>query len=301
MRFLITGATGFIGKRLVAQIAKRGHESHILARQPALAGRIAGVTRAFAWPSHLAKPPREAFEGVDTVINLAGEPVVKRFTPAHLQAVRDSRIGGTTRLLEEWRGLPSPPQRLVSASAIGYYGDRGSEVLDEASSPGTGFLADLCREWESTALSVEAIGVSVCRVRIGIVLGPGGGALEPMLTPFKMGLGGPLAGGRGWMSWIHLDDLVALLLFAGEKAHGPVYNGTAPNPVTNAGFTRELGRALHRPAVLPVPALALKLALGEGASVVLQSARVLPHAAERDGFRFQFPELPGALAEILNG
>src|ERR1017187_5813660 len=190
---------------------------------------------------------------------------------------------------------------LVCASAIGYYGSRGDEVLTENSGPGTGFLADLCVAWEQEAMKAEALGIRVTRMRIGLVLDSGGGALRPMLAPFRAGLGGPLGGGRQWMSWIHASDLAEMLGFALENPAPPVMNAVAPGPVTNADFTRALAAALHRPAFLPVPKLALRALFGEMADMLLASQHVAPVAAESAGFQFQYPQLAEALADLLRG
>jgi hypothetical protein len=236
-------------------------------------------------------------EGCDAVIHLAGEPVAQRWTTAARERIRSSRIDGTRKLVAAMK--PNPPVTMISASAIGYYGSRGDEILTETSAAGDDFLAEIAEGWEREAMAAESFGVRVVRLRIAVVLGRGGGALEKMLLPFKLGIGGRIGSGSQWMSWIHLDDLVALIRFALEgKLTGPV-NASAPEPVTNEEFTRELGRALHRPAILPVPAIALKLMFGEMSQVMLGSHRVIPEVALGAGFTFRFSVLRDAFASIL--
>jgi uncharacterized protein (TIGR01777 family) len=241
-------------------------------------------------------PSPEDFAGCDAVVSLAGEPVAQRWTTAARERIRGSRVEGTRSIVEALRR--NPPAVLVSASAIGYYGSRGDEVLTESSAPAGDFLGRLAVEWEREALRAEEFGVRVVTLRIGVVLGEGG-ALAKMLPIFRLGMGGRIADGRQWMSWIHLDDLARLIEFAVENPVRGTINATAPNPVTNAEFTRELGRALHRPAVFPVPKFALRMLYGEMAEIVSASQRVMPQAALSAGFRFQFPELPMALNQIL--
>jgi uncharacterized protein (TIGR01777 family) len=298
MIIVITGATGFLGTPLLKRLA-REHELRVLARTPGKAAGLPGNPAVFRWAGESEPPPAEAFEGADAVINLAGEPVNGRFTPAHKRRVYDSRVLGTRRIFETLQGMPQRPAKFVSASAVGYYGERGDEVLTETSLPGTGFLADVCKDWEREAVACGGLGMAVTRVRIGIVLGPGGGALQAMLPPFKLGLGGPLAGGRGYMPWVHVDDLAELFAFALRPGAAVVYNGVGPEPVTNARFTKALGRTLRRPALVPVPRLALKAALGEMADVVLMSDRVVPKQALDEGFRFRYPTIEAALAAVL--
>jgi uncharacterized protein (TIGR01777 family) len=232
-------------------------------------------------------------------VHLAGEPVAQRWTRTAKQKILDSREKGTRLLVEAMR--QSPPGVLVSASAVGYYGSRGDEVLTERSSPGNDFLADVCIAWEREALEAEKLGVRVATLRIGMVLGAGGGALAKMLTPFRLGLGGRIGSGRQWMAWIHLKDLCNLILFAlSERGVSGALNAASPNPVTNADFTHALARALHRPAVLPVPSAALKLLFGEMSGVLLASQRVVPEATLRAGFAFQHADIGEALGDVLS-
>lgn len=281
MKIAISGASGFIGRHLLKSLAEAGHSLCPLSRHA---------------PASLAA---ESLREADVIIHLAGEPVAQRWTAAAKQRIRDSRVVGTHSLVETLATLPRRPEALICASAIGYYGSRGDEILTESSTPGSGFLPEVCVAWEREAQTAEAFGMRVVRVRIGVVLAAGGGALPRMLPPFRMGVGGRLGSGRQWMSWIHLEDLAALFQLAVEsRVRGPL-NAVAPQPVTNSDFTRELAHALRRPAVFPVPEFALRLLFGEMADVLLASQRVVPAAAEAAGFRFRFPQLASALAGLL--
>lgn len=300
MRALVTGATGFVGQRLLAQL----EQPVVLSRNSQEATqRLARFgARCVAWDPQQQPAPAEAFSGIDTVFHLAGEPVAEgRWTAAKRVRMRDSRVVGTRHLVETLAQLNPPPRVLVSASAVGYYGSRGDEVLVESAGPQHDFLAEICIGWEREALKAREAGIRVVPIRIGIVLGEAGGALAKMLTPFKLGIGGILGNGKQWMPWIHVDDLVQLLLFAArtESITGPM-NGTAPTPVTNYDFTKTLGRVLHRPTFLPVPGLALRVAFGEFGSVLLGSQRAVPQAAIDAGFQYRYVELEPALRQILN-
>jgi uncharacterized protein (TIGR01777 family) len=295
MRVAITGASGLIGRRLCGRLRAAGHTLALLGRQPGGKGHN-GVER-FQWTADSAPPP-ESLASADAIVHLAGEPVAQRWTAAAKQRIRSSRVEGTRRLLETIAALPNRPAALVSASAIGYYGERGDEVLTEDSSRGAGFLADVCEAWETEAARAADLGVRAVWIRNGIVLAPEGGALARMLPPFRAFVGGRLGSGRQWMSWIHIEDLVRLIEFAlTAPVRGPL-NGTAPHPVTNAEFTRALAGALRRPAVFPVPAFAAKALFGEMSEIVLASQRVLPVAAQTAGFSFQH-EHPGAALQSL--
>ncbi len=297
--FLLTGGTGFIGERLVRRLLERGHYVSLLTRR--VRPREDRNVGQFFWNFESPAPP-EPLEWADAVIHLAGEPVSQRWTPDVKKRIRDSRVNGTRRLVAGIAKLPPKdrPDTLVSASAIGFYGDTADEARSESAAAGSGFLPTVCVEWEQAATAAADLGLRVAQIRIGIVLGPDGGALKQMLPPFRLGGGGILGDGRQWMSWIHVEDLVQLLLFAAENpgVHGPL-NGTAPNPVRNAEFTAALGKVLHRPAILPVPEFALKLLFGEMASVILGSQRILPDATIRSGFSFRFPNLIPALQDLL--
>jgi uncharacterized protein (TIGR01777 family) len=293
----MTGATGLIGRRLMKVLAADGHSLHVLSRH-AGTNLPAGV-KLSAWDPMKNEPPADSLQNADVVVHLAGEPVAQRWSEESKRKIRDSRVIGTRNLVQALAKLPAKPAALVCASAIGYYGSRGDEVLTENSAPGTGYLAEVCEAWEKEAIAAEALGMRVATVRTGIVLDPRGGALQKMLPPFRMGVGGKVGSGRQWMSWIHLDDLAGIFKMAIEKpVQGPV-NGAAPNPVVNADFTKALAIALKRPALFPVPEFGLKLLFGEMSTVLLGSQRVQPQKAVSSGYRFRFPQLPGALADLL--
>lgn len=306
MDVLVTGATGFIGRRLCAALAERGDRVRVLSRRPEAALReVPGAAAAFPTPPEGAAFPVEAVEGTDAVAHLMGESVAGgRWTEARKARIRGSRVATTRALVEAIRGAERPPGVLVSGSAIGYYGDRGDELLDEGSPPGDDFLAGVCRDWEAEALEARAAGTRVAVVRFGVVLGREGGALPRMLPPFRLGLGARLGSGRQWMSWIHADDVVGLILWAIDdvRVSGPVA-AVAPTPVTNREFTAALARAVGRPALgPPVPAWAMRLSLGELAGALLGSQRVMPRVAQALGFRFRYPEIGAALgAEAGHG
>jgi uncharacterized protein len=279
MNVAVTGASGFIGRRAMELLQARGH-----------------TTRPISLRSN---PSPEQLAGCDAVVHLAGEPVAQRWTASAKRRILDSRVEGTRALLAAMRD--HPPNVLVSASGIGYYGSCGDQILTEQSPPASDFLGQVAAAWEHEAQEAEKLGVRVVRLRIGTVMGAGGGALGKMLLPFRMGLGGRLGPGTQWMSWIHLDDLVAMLLFAlRESTLRGVLNATSPHPVTNAEFTRALAHAAHRPAVIPVPAFALRLLFGEMSEVLLGSQRAVPEAALRAGFEFRYPEIGAALIQILS-
>jgi uncharacterized protein len=274
MNVVITGASGFVGRALSERLRSSGHS----------------VTAV----SLRTQPPPEVFAQCQAVVNLAGEPVAQRWTAGARERISNSRIQATRSLVAALRKYP--PVVLVSASAVGYYGSRGDEILTEDSPPASDFLGQLALTWEQEAHAAEQFGVRVVTPRIGVVLGRGGGALAQMLLPFRLGVGGRLGTGEQWMSWIALDDLISLIEFAITDAalSGPV-NAVAPNPVTNAAFTRELAAALHRPAIFPVPAFALKILFGEMSQILLGGQRVIPQAALRAGFQFRFSDLGDAL------
>jgi len=297
MTITVTGASGFIGRRLLKNLGAEGHELRVLSRHAGV-NLPAGV-KAFAWDPMQGPPPAASLQGCDAVVHLAGESVSQRWNDAVKRRIRDSRVMGTRNLVTGLAKLERRPQALISASAVGYYGSRGDDVLTESAGPGNTWLSEVCVEWEREAETAAAFGMRVANMRIGLVLDPRGGALREMLPAFKMGVGGRMGSGKQWVPWIHLADLTALFQFALENPmHGPV-NGVAPFPVVNAEFTRELAATLHRPAIFPAPMFALKLLMGEMTGVLLHSQRVVPAAAELAGFRFQFPQLGPALANLL--
>ncbi|MEC7815261.1 MAG: TIGR01777 family oxidoreductase [Pseudomonadota bacterium] len=296
-RILVTGGTGFIGQMLCPELGKRGYELTVLSRQSdsdvrALCGNVVSVGSLMTLRDHA---------GFDAVINLAGEGIAdKRWTDARKQALRDSRVGLTQTLVEVIRSWQQKPQVLVSGSAVGFYGDQGSQPVTEATAPSPEFTHELCRDWEQAALALEADGVRVCLSRTGVVAGPGGGFLQRMLLPFKLGLGGRIGSGEQYMPWVHRNDVVAGLiwLLEHESASGP-YNMVSPNPVTNREFTRALAKTVNRPAVFPVPPQVLKVALGEMARLLLTGQKALPERLQAAGFKFQFPTLDSALADAV--
>jgi uncharacterized protein (TIGR01777 family) len=255
--------------------------------------------RLSVWDPMKGQPPRESLENADAVVHLAGEPVAQRWTPEVKRRIRESRVEGTRRMVEALSSLPRRPGVLVSASAVGYYGSREDELLDESSPPGAGFLPEVCAGWEKEAQAATGLGVRVATIRIGVVLDSRGGALARLLLPFRLGVGGRLSSGQQWMSWIHLADLAEQFRFVLDNPVAGVWNGVAPVPVTNREFTKELAHALHRPALFPMPGLALKAMFGEMSEVLLGSQRVAPRAAQAAGFRFRFPQLGPALADLL--
>lgn len=299
MNITVTGGTGFIGRRLVERLLADRHTVHIVGRSPKTG--VASGVRFSLWDTMAGEPPAESLAGAGAVVHLAGVPVAQRWTPETKRRIRASRVEGAKRLVEALSKMSKPPEVLVSASAIGLYGSRGDEVLTESSEPGTGFLPEVCQQWEKAAGEAEALGVRVVKIRIGVVLGPGGGVLAHMLPPFKMGVGGRLGDGRQWMSWIHMDDVAGLICFALQQPglRGPV-NATSPNPVRNSDFTRTLARVLRRPAFFTVRERALRLLFGEMAELMISSQRVLPRAAETAGFKFSFPDAGVALKNLLS-
>jgi len=281
VRIAITGASGLIGGRLSAALRARGDE-------------VTGISLRQGPPSP------EALAGCDAVVHLAGEPVAQRWTKDARERIRSSRVEGTRALVEAIAAADPQPRALVSASAAGYYGSRGDERLDEDSPPGEGFLSDACVAWEREANAAAESGVRVVTVRTGVVLDKAGGALQKMLPPFKLGIGGPVAGGRQYLPWIHIDDLVGIYTAAidGDAWSGPV-NATAPEPVTNAVFSKALGRALHRPAFAPVPALAIRALYGDMAEIVTEGQRAVPKRPLELGYTFTHADLDEALADVL--
>jgi uncharacterized protein (TIGR01777 family) len=295
MNITLTGATGFIGAVLVEKLKAKGHELTMLGRRPG------GAEKFLKWDSIADAFPAAAVEGADAIIHMAGEPVAQRWNDHVKRRIQDSRINGTRQLVHAIEAAAVKPKTLISASAIGFYGDRADEELDEFSKAGSGYLPKVCVEWENAAQAAAKLGVRVVLLRIGIVLHESGGALKTMLPFFRLGLGGPVGSGCQWMSWIHRDDLVGMLLWALEdQSVSGVINGVTPNPVRNVDFGRALGAVLSRPAVLPAPEFALRILYGEMASVVLGSQKVFPKVPVAQGYRFQFPELKTALQAAVS-
>lgn len=299
MKVTVTGATGLIGQALVAALKERGDEVTVLSRNPESASRQLGV-EAVAWDPLTEPAPASALSGRDGVVHLAGEPVAQRWSDEVKRSIRTSRDLGTANLVAGIAASEPRPSVLVSSSAVGYYGKHGDEVIDESSPAGSDFLAEVCVEWERRARAAEELGLRVVVVRTGVVLDADGGALKTMLPPFKAGVGGPVAGGRQYMPWIHVDDIVGIYLAALDDASwsGPV-NGTAPDPVTNAEFSKALGRALRRPAIFPVPALAIRALYGEMSEIVTEGQRAVPARPLELGYRFAQADLDAALSSAL--
>jgi len=298
MKIAITGASGLIGSALVVSLKSDGHHVHRLVRTITPA-----ETDAIAWDPNAGTIDRDALEGLDAVVHLAGESIASgRWTHEKKRRILDSRVKGTRLLAEALAGLEAPPRCLISASAIGYYGNRADETLTEDKPPGAGFLPEVCVQWESAAQPAAARGMRVVFPRIGIVLSSSGGALPRMLPPFQMGVGGKIGSGRQYMSWIDLDDLIGVIRHAiqTDPLRGPV-NAVAPNPVPNEEFTRILGKVLSRPTLFAMPAFAARIAMGEMAdALLLASARVIPAALERSGYEFRYPQLEASLRHVLN-
>jgi uncharacterized protein (TIGR01777 family) len=300
-RVTITGATGLIGPQLVSALRDGGWEVTVLSRDPDRAKEKLGEVEAFAWDLMSEPAPVAALSGRDGVVHLAGEPVAQRWSSQVKETIRASRVVGTANLIEGLRAAEQRPSVLVSSSATGYYGPHGIEPIDEEASAGDNFLAEICVAWEQAAERAAELGMRVVRVRTGVVLDRNGGALEKMLPPFQLGVGGPVAGGEQFMPWIHTEDLVGIMKRAleDESWSGPV-NGTAPTPVTNRDFSKALGRAIHRPSLLPVPGLALQLLYGEMAEIVTSGARVVPARPLMLGYEFRHAQLEEALRSALS-
>ncbi|MBX7219246.1 MAG: TIGR01777 family oxidoreductase [Blastocatellia bacterium] len=297
-RVFVTGASGFVGGYLLKALTAQGYDIIALSRSTR---KPEGAVRWIAGDSTRSGEWQKEVDGCQAVINLAGESVVgKRWSTEQKEQIRASRVETTNRLVEAIEQAQTRPQAFIAASAIGYYPKNEETAFDETSPAASDFLGEVCRAWEQAALPVTSAGVRLVWLRIGIVLGIGGGALEKMLPPFKLGLGGPLGSGTQWMSWIHVDDVVGLIQYAlgNPQVSGPL-NAVTPNPVRMNEFATELGQVLHRPTFFFVPGFAIELLLGEAASVVLDSQKVLPLAVEKAGYKFKFPKLGQALRDLL--
>jgi uncharacterized protein (TIGR01777 family) len=301
MKVIVTGSTGLVGRALVRSLLSDGQEVTRLVRGGAQEFRAPG-TKAVQWEPEKGLVNAAELEGHDAAVHLAGDPIAEgRWDDEKKRRIRESRVKGTRLLAETLAGLSEKPRVLVSASATGFYGDRGDEVLQEESASGEDFLSEVCREWEKATLAASQAGIRVVHLRIGFVLSAEGGGLPKMLTPFKLGVGGRVGSGRQYISWLTLDELVSIIRRALEDKHlrGPV-NAVAPSAVTNLEFTKTLGHVLGRPTVLPVPAFAVRLAFGEMAdAILLSSTRVVPARLQEAGYQFQHPELEGALKHVL--
>ncbi|HVS74090.1 MAG TPA: TIGR01777 family oxidoreductase [Candidatus Acidoferrales bacterium] len=301
MKILVTGSTGLVGTALTGALLREGHTVCRLVRPESAASVQGGGEIAVKWNPATGEMEGSA-AGADAVVNLAGASIASgRWNAARKSLLLSSRVNATRQLVGALGRLNPAPKVLVSAAATGYYGNRGDNVLTEESAPGDGFLAELARDWEAEAARAEALGMRVARLRFGVILAKRGGALPQMMLPFRLGAGGRIGSGRQWMSWLTLDDAVAMIRFAleNEAARGAL-NAVAPQAVRNAEFTRALAKALHRPAIFPAPAFALRLALGEMAdALLLSSQRVVPQKLQQMGYRFVHPELAGALEEVL--
>jgi uncharacterized protein len=300
MRVVVTGATGMIGRALVRALRERDDDVAVLSRDSQRASRQLGV-KAFSWQPAHGPPPAEALEGREGVINLLGEPIAQRWTDSARQRIFASRELGTRNLVAGLRESGPRMRVLVSQSGVGWYGPHGDERLDESAPSGDDFEAQVVVAWEREAQRAEDLGLRVVRTRTGVVLSGSGGALEKMLPPFKLGVGGPVAGGRQYLSWVHLDDVVRAMLFCldNKEASGPI-NLTAPEPVTNSELSKALGRVLHRPAFMPVPALAVKLLYGEMSSIVTTGKRAIPKRLTELGYEFEYTDVEAALRAALS-
>ena len=298
---LVSGGTGFIGSRVCTALHEQGNTVHVLSRNPTRAQtQLKSVRAVYGWNPETEKLPSEAISDVKAVVHLAGETIAGRWNAEKKRRIRESRILSTRNLVASFAEQSTKPDVLVCASAIGYYGDSGDAHFTEVSPPGTDFLATVCQEWETEAQKAEAFGIRVVMVRIGLVLGLGGGLLTQVLPPFKMGVGGRLGNGRQWMSWIHVDDVVGIVIHAleNEEIRGPL-NATAPVPVRNLEFTKTLGTVLRRPTLFPVPTFGLRLMMGEFADFVVLSQNVLPEKTEVSGYEFRHRTLESALRDLL--
>lgn len=298
MRITLTGATGLIGTKLVAELKGRGDDVTVLSRNPMKASdklKVEGIE----WDPRSGPAPAKALDGRDVVVHLAGEPVAQRWNDKSKKEIHDSRERGTRNLVDGIHATDATPAALISSSAVGYYGKHGDEPVPESTPPGDDFLADVCVAWETEALKAAEAGIRVALIRTGVVLDADGGALEKMLPFFKLGIGGPVAGGNQFMPWIHADDLVALYIAAIDGDWSGPFNASAPEPVTNKEFSKALGRAIKRPAFAPVPGFAVRLLYGQMAEIVTEGQRAVPDAALAKDFEFRHTDIDEALKDAL--
>lgn len=298
---LVTGATGFIGNRVCDALHNKDYTVNAVSRDPERARtKLNSVNEIYAWNPESEQLPPDATSDVNTVIHLAGETIAGRWNAEKKRRIRDSRVLSTRNLVSSITSSDTKPDVLICASAIGLYGDSGDNIFTETTPQGTDFLAEVCHEWETESQKASEYGIRVISVRIGLVLGIGGGLLEQVLPPFKMGAGGKLGSGNQWMSWIHIDDVVGIILHAMENddIEGAL-NATAPTPVRNIEFTKTLGSVLRKPTIFPVPAFGLKLLMGEFANFVVLSQNVIPEKTEASGYQFQYNTLESALKDLL--
>ena len=295
MKVAISGASGLIGTALRSSLVNDGHEVIALTRRASVP-----PLESITWDVENGRFDASRLENVDAVVHLAGEPVAQRWNDARRRAIRNSRVRSTELVVEGLKSLKNPPKVLVSASAVGFYGDGGDNELDESAPPGEGFLPEVCQEWEKVTMEALGLGIRAVCMRTGIVLSTKGGALGKMLLPFKLGVGGPVGSGRQWMPWIHIDDVVGAFRYviANDDLVGAV-NTTAPRPVTNADFAKALGKTLHRPAFLPAPAFGLKLLFGEMSQILLEGQRAVPKKLQHAGYEFKWPDLSEALEDLI--
>ena len=300
-KILVTGGTGFIGRKVCDTLHNKDYDVNVVSRNPERAKtKLEAVGEIYGWNPESEQLPPEAISEAEAVIHLAGETITGRWNSEKKQRIRDSRVLSTRNLVESCANAESKPDVLICASAIGLYGDSGDNSFTEETPPGTDYLAEVCKEWETEAYKASELGIRVVTVRIGLVLGLGGGMLQQVLTPFKIGIGGKLGNGQQWMSWIHVDDVVGIILHALENdSINGALNATAPVPVRNIEFTKALGSVLGKPTILPAPYFGLKLMMGEFADFVLLSQKVLPEKTEASGYEFQFKTIDSALSDLL--
>lgn len=302
MKILVTGATGFVGTRVVNKLLSHGYEVNVLSRNIVSAAmKLGSKCHYFQWANQSEMPPAESLQGVDGIIHLMGEGIAdKRWDENQKKKIYDSRIESTRSLIEAIKNQSVKPKVLVSTSAVGIYGDRGDEVITEESSTANDFLAKVCKDWEAEANRAADLGLRVAIIRTGVVLGKNGGALKKMLPIFKLGGGGPVGSGKQYMSWIHIDDLAGMYIEAIKNPAivGP-HNATAPNPARSKEFAKVLGKTLNRPAFAPAPAFALKMVFGEMSQVLLDGQKVMPNKFQKQNFQYSYPTLENALKESI--